>query len=99
MLGTKSIIKTLADVTGDGSAHQLTASSIKCRWAIISAASGNGSDMRIGDVSTSNTQGATIPKGGAFILRPLPEMPVAYDLSDVYYFLANTDKLSVTYGE
>lgn len=92
-------LSTIADITGDGSAHKISSTAIAARWVQIIAPAGNSAVVRIGDVNTSNTRGASVAAGGGFMLPPSATSPQNYDLSKIYYYAANGDKLTVTYAQ
>lgn len=98
-LYSQTLIGTISDITGDGSAHRLSTTSIGARWVQIVALSGNGAVVRIGDSNVGSSRGTPIAAGGGFML-PTPNggFP-SYDLSTIYYYAANGDKLAVTYGK
>ena len=92
---------TLPDFTGDGSTHAL-ASTGTARWLIFTCPSGNHSPVRIGDVSTTSTQGAACYAGETLTFPAFPLQPQdnpqgrLYVLSKIYYNAYSGDKLSVT---
>lgn len=98
-LSAQTLIGTIADITGNGSAHVITSTSTSARWVQVIALSTNSAVVRIGDSNTGASRGAPIAAGGGLFLPIPPTPPYAYDLSKIYYYAANGDKLSVTYGK
>lgn len=96
-----SEIGSLADITGDAAAHQLSSTAIDAKWVIIIALSANGAVVRVGDTNTSASRGAAVAAGGGLTLPLLTPMQPrnAYDLSKIYYYAASGDKISVIYGK
>lgn len=94
---TAITIRTLDDITGDGSAHQLALSGTG-RWVQIIALSGNSAAVRIGDSNVSATRGAPVAAGGGLLLPPSENVNLWYSLSGIYYYAANGDQLAVIYG-
>lgn len=94
-------VGTLADITGDAAAHQLSSTAIDAKWVIIIALTANGAAVRIGDANTSVSRGAAVAAGGGLTLPLLTPMQPrnAYDLSKIYYYAASGDKISVLYGK
>jgi hypothetical protein len=92
-------IGTLADITGNGATHQVSATVQGARWIKFSCLTGNSAPIRIGDSNTSSSRGAACAAGSVMEFPPLHAPPYSYDLSKVYYYAANSDKLTVTYGK
>lgn len=94
------ILHTLADITGDGAAHALSATSpFYAKWVQIVTPNSNSASIRIGGVNTSSSRGLPIPSGWAgMLLPPVAEISEFYDLSQIYYYAAANDKLYVLYG-
>lgn len=96
---------TVADITGDGSSHQLSTSTGQVRWVQFVALAANGAAIRIGDSSVSATRGTAVAPGGGFMLPPIPADPRDdylrnfYNLNSIYYYAANGDKITVTYAQ
>src|SRR6476620_11680954 len=60
-------VRTLADITGDGSTHALSTFGT-ARWVQIIAPSGNSAAVRIGDSNASSSRGAPIAAGGGILM-------------------------------
>lgn len=95
-------IGTLSDITGDGSTHALN-SAASARWVQFVAGAANGAAIRIGDSNTGSARGVPLAAGGGFFLPPMPTpststQPRLYILANLYYYAANGDKVSVTWG-
>jgi len=90
-------IKDLADITGDGSTHAISAAPLYCSWVEIVAPAANTALLRIGSSSISATQGISVAPGGGYMLPILSDSRRRYDLSAIYYRAANGDKLNVQY--
>ncbi len=96
---------TVTDITGDSATHQLQTSGT-ARWVQLSAPSGNGSAVRIGDASTGSSQGTAMVPGAAFMYPPIPadndrgaSSEHLYDLSSIYYYAATGDKVTVQWSK
>lgn len=87
---------TLADITGDGAAHKF-ATSGRAKWVQIIALSSNGSAVRIGDSNAGVSRGMPVAAGGGLLL-PVQTNNQMYDLSAWYYYVANGDKVSITWA-
>lgn len=97
-----SPIRTIADITGDAAAHQLSATSVRARWVLIVTLSTNSAVVRVGDASTSASRGAAVAAGGGLMFPSIAgtlQQPVLYDLSTIYYYAANNDKITVVYAQ
>lgn len=98
-------IQTVADLTGDGSVHPLSSTSTTARWIQLVAPSGNSAVVRWGDANISTTRGAVIAPGGGQLIPPFApatggsSISTLYNLSKIYYLAANSDKLTVTWGQ
>ena len=99
----KNALGTVADITGSGAAVQI-ATSGAAQWVQITAPSGNGAVVRFGDSNVSISRGAIVAAGGGQFLPPIPVGPSAgaatglYQLSTIYCYIANGDKVTVTWG-
>lgn len=95
---------TPADITGDGSAHQLVSAGGTARWVSVIAQSGNAAVIRLGDSTTSSSRGQPIAAGGTFFFPALPADSREavnqhfYNLGAIYYYAASSDKISVMWG-
>ncbi len=98
----RAIMVSGADIAGDGSAHVLGTG--VARWVQVNCAAANSAAVRLGDSNTSATRGAPMPAGGGMMLPPIPSAPTYqapdqyYDLSKIYYYAANGDKISLVWG-
>lgn len=92
------MVRSIADVTPNGSAKTLAASRTPACWCIISAPSGNTGDIRVGDSQVSATRGAVLSKGLNLTLLPIGDAKYL-DLAQVSIFgAAGADKVGVIYG-
>jgi hypothetical protein len=93
------LVHNIADITGDGSAHPLIASNVRTPacWLEINATAGNSAAVRIGDSTTSATSGTPVASGAGQLFPPIGTTQYM-DLSQIWYYAANGDKFSVTYG-
>jgi hypothetical protein len=98
LLALVSVTST-ADISGDGTAHQVAASGA-ARWIQFVCPSTNNSAVRLGDSTVSTTVGVPCAAGGSFFLPPIPAEGLGsqhlYDLSKIYYVVQTGDKLSIT---
>lgn len=95
-------IRTIADITGDAAAHQLSTTAISARWVLIVTLAANSAVVRVGDVSTSTSRGAAVAAGGGLFFPPIAgtrQQPVLYDLSTIYYYAGSGDKITVVYAQ
>lgn len=105
IIASASTLGTLADITGDGSAHALTGSKLLVWTADITALSTNGAACRIGDSNVSSSRGQVVAAGGSYRLTDrtnatsVPQNQRQWDLSTVYYLCGNGDKLTVIYAQ
>lgn len=98
ILGAQTmIVTTVADITGDGAAHALKANYTAARWVQIVAPAANTAAVRFGDSNTSASRGIPIAAGGSMYLGE-SQKSSPYDLATLYYYAANNDKLTLTYG-
>lgn len=100
--GQQCQLGTLSDITGTGATVQLTASSTVVRWAQLVTPTGNAAVVRWGDSNVTSTRGAIIAAGGGQFVPPNPFNQNApqqntYLLSSLYVYIANGDKVTVTY--
>jgi hypothetical protein len=100
LTAAQSNLVTIADITGDGANHAISATTLKVRWMLVIADSGNAADVRIGDSNISATRGAVVSAGGGLLLPPSTgtSSQSQYDLSNIYYRAGTGDKISVTGG-
>lgn len=100
-----AIVTTVADKTGDAATHAMAASATPARWVTVSNPSTNASPIRVGDSSTAVGRGVCIDKGLSYTFPVLPydvnqsaPQQALYDLSTLYYFAANSDKVCIAWG-
>lgn len=86
---------TVPDITGTGAAVQVCATCNGATWIQLTTLSTNTSVIRWGDSNVSASRGAAIAPGGGQLV---PVTVVPYALSKLYVYIANGDKLTVTYG-
>ena len=95
------VIRNLGvDITGDGDAHALSASSVKVKWVQVVGVSvaDPAHAVRIGDSTTVDGNGAPIYSvGDGQFVTPV-DVKSWYDLSQIYYWAASGDKIAVIYG-
>ncbi len=90
-------VQSIADITPNGAAVALGTG--RAVWIILSAKTGNGADIRVGDNHIGAAQGARIPAGTSLLLPRCDFDQGNYDLSQVeVYGAAGTDSVSVTFG-
>lgn len=89
-------------ITGDGSAHALSATPQPAKWVQIVAESvaSVATPIRVGGVAVSSTEGAPLYQQGAsqFFPQDPTDSTARYDLGTMFYFAASGDKLTVMYG-
>lgn len=94
------MIHTIADIIGTGATVPLSATSRPARFVLLAAPGTNSADVRVGDSATSISQGVAIAKGTGL---PLPGVPESfgqhYNLVGVFAYIANGDKLTISYGD
>lgn len=94
---------SIADITGNSAAQQISATAVNARWVLIIALSANSAAVRVGDSSVSATRGAQVVAGGGLFLPALPPNSNSprqntYDLSKIYFYGVSPDAISVIYG-
>ncbi len=90
-------IKTL-QVTQTGSTIQVSATPIKCKWAVFVNTAG--AVMRIGDSSTTATRGVSLPLTSGQFVVPVPiASTFGTDLSQWWTIGTNTQLLDVIYDD
>ena len=93
--------ETLPDITGDGAAHPLSATSQKAKWVQIVAitVASTSAPIRVGGTATSGSQGAPLFVQGASQFFPQDTADIAsrYDLNTMFYDAASGDKFAVLY--
>ena len=88
-------VATLADITGTGAAVQISASGT-ARWVQFIAPTTNTAVVRCGDSNVSTSRGLPIAAGaGQFF----PFQAQVYNLSSIYCYIANGDKISIALGQ
>lgn len=101
----QATLVTMADITGDGSAHALSGTVIYARTIDITALAANGAVCRTGDSNVGASRGQVIAAGGSYHYQALPSLSTysaksnLYDLSQIYYYCGNGDKLTVLYAK
>lgn len=93
-------IYTLADITANGNAQQVSTVSQPCKWiraqgVVVAGALGS---ARVGDSSVSVTRGIPITTTLPVDVAPISQFPDVYDLIDLYVIGTNNDKISITYA-
>lgn len=100
------VIVTLADISGDGAVHAISASGTTVRWIQFRSLSTNSTAscsisaitgcVRVGDASISTSRGIFLmPGDGIPILESSGSVRIA--LNTVYYLVQSGDKISITY--
>jgi hypothetical protein len=101
----QATIVSIADVTGDGSAHALSVSAIQARTIDLTAPTTNTGVCRTGDASIGTSRGQPIAAGGSYHYAQLPSATnytgasQMYNLAAVYYYCPVGDKLAVIYAK
>jgi hypothetical protein len=98
-LSAQLLVKDLADITGDGAVHPLSATAIRALYIIIQCPSTNSAVVRIGSANIGSARGLQCGLGGVVNLYPAVNGLPQYDLSKVYYLAGSGDKISVLYGQ
>lgn len=107
--GSATIV-TIADISGDGSAHQIAASG-SARYIQIFSLNGNASTnctgntvsgcVRAGDSNISTSRGFVLYPGGSQFFPQSDQLSQTdsslYDLSKVYYLAQSGDKITINY--
>jgi hypothetical protein len=92
------MIHAIADITPNGTATALAAARKPCNWVAITAITGNGAPVRVGDLTVDSSHGITITAGTTLILPPVGDTGYL-DLAGIWvYAAAGTDKVGVVYG-
>lgn len=93
-------VHSIADITGDGTTHQFTGDS-RARWVLFQTPSTNTGTARIGDANVTTTRGEIIPGTSGIFWPPIGDQkdPTQfYDLTKLYYNVASSDKLVITWA-
>lgn len=97
-------VNNLADITGDGSTHTVASATgqVYARWVrftAISIASAS-SPARVGGQNVSSSEGAPLFAQGniQFFPENTTDRMDLYDLGQMKYNVANSDKITVDYG-
>lgn len=100
-LGQGLTVITQTDITGTGATVKLlpnTASS--AQWVQFGAVRTNSSDVRWGDSNTAIARGMFMaPGGGQSIARNATYPAFSADPTTIYIYIANGDKVSVTWAQ
>lgn len=91
-------IVTVTDIAGDSATHQVSASGV-VRWVQFVAPSTNSGTVRVGDSNVTSTRGTPLAAGGGMMYPVLPSQQPGYALSQIYYFVATGDKLSISWAK
>lgn len=91
-------ITQLADITGDGATHALSAATVRAKWIQFITDKANGAAVRIGDKNVTSSLGLPIAAGGGMLLPPIADLGSFYDLSTTYYNAGSGDKLYVAWA-
>lgn len=87
-------LSTLPDVSGTGATVRFTSSQRFGRWVQVSTPTSNTAAIRVGDSTTSATQGTLVAPGlGQFF--PYTGQPI--DISQIYIYVASGDKAAITW--
>jgi hypothetical protein len=90
-------VKTL-QVTQTGSAIQVSATAIKCKWAVFQNTAA--AVMRVGDANVSTTQGVSLAAASVPWSVPVPiASTFGTDLSQWWTIGTSTQKLDVIYDD
>lgn len=93
-LGTGNI-QTQTDISGTGATVAICATCNQAKWVQITALATNTGVARWGDSNTSSSRGAAIAAGGG---QYLPTAGGPYYLPQMYVYVANGDKLTITWA-
>lgn len=95
------VVKSLADITGNGAAHPLVAATdlSQAKWVKFKADTGNSAVIRIGGSEVSSTRGFPLTHGDIVTFEAIAERTNFYTLADIYYYAGNSDKLYVEYSQ
>lgn len=93
---------TVADITGDGSAHKVSSTQLLVRAADITALSANAAVCRLGDSNVGASRGQVLAAGGSYHyqlgqLTSFATKDQLVDLATVYYYCGSGDKIAVHY--
>lgn len=87
-------LHSLGDITGTGALVALSATPVNARWVQVYAPSTNTGTAYCCDALASSTHGQPLAAGSQ---QFLPASGPLYDLSTLYVFIANGDKIKVIY--
>lgn len=97
------MVHTLPDISGTGVAVALASTRTVANWIQftipVTQSTGvttNSAAVRVGDKNVSATRGTVVPVFG--MMFPSIAEGQYLDLAQVYAFIANGDKLQITYG-
>ena len=94
------IIKSVADISGDGSAHTLTSyigASVQLRWIQISPVSASGT-ARLGDSDITTSRGIPIPHDGSMFCPFNTDTYDPYISDQIYILFPNGETWSIGYA-
>lgn len=86
---------TVADISGTGATVKASSSVVVANWVQISTPSTNAAVVRWGGASTAVGQGSQIAPGGGQLIN---QSMCPCDLSKLNLYIANGDKVSLTWG-
>ena len=90
-------VQTIPDITPNGAATPLSATSLLAAWVNAAA---SGTSIRFGDSHVGSARGVPLPTNvvvAVAVRCDFDQQP--YDLSQLYvYGASGTDKVSITYG-
>lgn len=93
---------TLADITGTGAPVQVQSSGT-ARWVLFIALSTNAASVRVGDSNVSTSRGAPVAAGGGLLYPTITtqvgdQKQPLYNLSAIYVYIANGDKVAIQWA-
>lgn len=91
------IIKSLS-LTGTAAQASLTNDTSKAKWVQLLADSANSGNVLVGGNDTSATVGFPLAAGSSQFLPSISDLFEFYQLSSLYFYAGNGDKLHVLYG-
>lgn len=93
------LVVSIADITGNAAAQQLSATVVQARFVTVKAPSTNTGTVRVGDSSVSATRGHPLLKNESYTFcLDGADNAQLYNLNQLYVFAGASDTLSIIYG-